>query len=287
VLWLGVGLCVLALLLAAVGVAREPGPGMVLLAALASVIALGGLALAVWGLAYRRLAYVLAADGLEIHALGETFVAPYAAIDGIYTGQRLVSGENPLARRKWWPGLYIGHTRVRGIGRLHFFTTSQDAGALTVITFDGGGAVVSARTPQDFRTALIDRVSRSTEGDGGAVYARPARGVPWTAVRDLWLPASLLVGVVLLLIGLAVAALAFPSLPDQIALRLDAAGHPTQLAPRADLLHLPLVGALALVANGATGVWFHAREPLLARLLWVGAAALQAVLLVGIVRLLQ
>ena len=260
---------------------------MVVFAILASALALVGLALAVWGLAYRSLAYVLANDGLEIHWLGETFVAPYSAIDGIYTGQRLVSGENPLARRPRWPGVFVGQARVRGIGRLHFFTTSQEAGALTVVTFEGGGVVVSARKPQDFRTALIERVSRCAEGSGVAAYLRPAHTPPWTAVRDAWLPACLVAALLFLLLGLAVAALAYAGLPDQIALRFDASGRPTQLAPRGDLLHLPLIGLLALVVNAVVGVWFHPREPLLARLLWVGAAVLQAVLLVAIVRLLQ
>jgi uncharacterized membrane protein len=95
------------------------------------------------------------------------------------------------------------------------------------------------------------------------------------------------VSLVLLLVGLAIAALAYGGLPDQIAMRFDAAGRPTQVGPRSDLLHLPLIGLVALVLNGVVGVWFHAREPLLARLLWVGAAVLQAVLLVAIVRLLQ
>ena len=260
---------------------------MVLMAALASALALVGLALAVWGVAYRRLAYVLGGEGLEIQWLGETFVAPYAAIDGIYTGQRLASGENPLARRRRWPGMYVGHARVRGIGRLHFFTTSQDAGALTVITFEGGGAVVSARSPQEFRTALIDRVSRCPASGGAAAYARPAHTPPWTAVRDTWLPVCLVVSLLLLLVGLTVAALAYAGLPDQIALRFDASGHPTQVGPRGDLLHLPLIGLFAFVVNAVLGVWFHAREALLGRLLWVGAAVLQAVLLVAIVRLLQ
>jgi hypothetical protein len=280
-------LCLLALLAGLVGVAREPGPGMLSLCVLASVLGLGGLAVVVWGFAYRRLAYQLTTDSLEIHWLGEKLVVPYTAIDGIYTGQRLVSGENPLARRPRWPGLYVGQTRMRGIGRLHLFTTSPDPAALTVVTFQGGGAVVSARTPHEFRSALIDRVTQCAEGSGTAAYARPATAPPWTAVRDVWLPATLTLGLLLLLLNLAVVALAYTNLPDQIALRFDAAGRPSQFGPRSDLLHLPLIGLLGLLANAALGVWLHARERLLARLLWVGAAGLQAVLLVAIVRLVQ
>jgi hypothetical protein len=261
---------------------------MVLLALVASLLVLGGLAVAVWGLAYRRLAYVLTTDGLEIQWLGEGLIVPYTAIDGIYTGQRLVSGENPLARVPVWPGIHVGQTRVRGIGRLHFFTTSPDPGALTVVTFEGGGVVVSARTPQEFRTALIDRVVQGGETSGPTSYARrPAHAAPWTTLRDAWFPGSLAAGVALLLVGLAVVALGYNNLPDQIPLRFDAVGRPTQIGPRSDLLHLPLIGLVGLLANWVLGVWIHARERLLARVLWAGAAIMQGVLVVAIVRLLQ
>jgi Bacterial PH domain len=273
--------------LAVFGLLPEPGPGLLPIALTATLLALGGMALAVWGYAYRRLAYVLTGEGLEIDWLGETFVAPYAAIDGIYTGQRLVSGENPLARLPRWPGIYVGQTRVRGIGRLHFFTTSQDPGALTVVTFQGGGAVLSARTPPDFRTALIDRVSRCSESGGAAAYARPASAAPWTAVRDAWLPVCVVIGLALLLVNLGVVGLAYSGLPDEVTLRFDAAGHPAEIGSRADLLHLPLIGLLGLVANGVAGVWCHVYERLVARVVWVGAVVLQAVLLVALVRLLQ
>ena len=51
--------------------------------------------------------------------------------------------------------------------------------------------------------------------------------------------------------------------------------------------HLPLIGLIGLVVNSLLGIWVHPRERLLARLLWVGAASMQAVLVVAVVRLLQ
>jgi Protein of unknown function (DUF1648)/Bacterial PH domain len=263
---------------------------MVVTTCLAAVLALTGLALCLLGLAYRRLVYLLTTDGLEISWLGESLVVPYAAIDGIYTGQRLVGGDkgNPLPGFPRWPGIYVGPRRVRGIGRLHFFSTSPDPATLTVVTSEGGGVVVSARTPQDFRTALIDRVVQCGDtGESPAYARRPAHAAPWTTLRDSWFPGSLAAGVVLLLVGVGVVALGYNSLPEQIPLRFDAVGRPSQIGPRSDLLHLPLIGLIGLVANWAVGVWIHPRERLLARLLWLGAAIMQAVLVVAIIRLLQ
>src|SRR5207248_6522491 len=111
---------------------------------------------ATWGFAYRRLAYILTGEGLEVRWLGECVVLPYTAIDGIYTGQRLMGNAVPNVPR--WPGIYVGPGRVRGLGRLHFFTTTPDPAALTLVTSENGGVVVSARSPQDFRSALIDQV---------------------------------------------------------------------------------------------------------------------------------
>jgi hypothetical protein len=48
-----------------------------------------------------------------------------------------------------------------------------------------------------------------------------------------------------------------------------------------------LLGLLVLLVNGAIGVWLHPQERLLARLLWLGGAVLQAMLLVAVVRLVS
>jgi hypothetical protein len=50
-------------------------------------------------------------------------------------------------------------------------------------------------------------------------------------------------------------------------------------------LRLPFYGLVLLIVDWAIGVWVHARDRLLARLLWIGAALVQVVLLVGVLRL--
>jgi hypothetical protein len=285
-LWVALALAVLALVGLGVAVTREPGGSMVLWAL--GALVLGALAggVGLWALAYRQLTYTLTERAVEIAWCGHTLAVPYGAIDGIYTGQRLVGSTTPNA--PVWPGIYVGTGRVKGVGRLRFFTTSPDPAALTLITLEHGAVVVSARNPHDFRTALIDHMRDATDTSGSASVTRhPPRTAPWSAAYDLWLPGSMAVALVLFLGILAAIGLGFEGLPLDIPMRFDASGDPSQIAPRVDLLRLPLIGLLLLAGDTALGVWLHPMERLLARLLWVCGAVLQAVLLVAVVRLLQ
>jgi uncharacterized membrane protein len=106
-------------------------------------------------------------------------------------------------------------------------------------------------------------------------------------VFDPWFLGAVGAGLVVLLAMLAVLAFAYDALPADIPMRFDASGQPSQVAPRSDLLRLPMIGLLALLVDTALGVWLHPRDWLLARVLWIGGAVLEAVLLIAIVRLLQ
>jgi hypothetical protein len=238
-----------------------------------------------WALAYRRLVYTFTDSALEIEWLGHVTGVPYTAVDGIYTGQRLVGFATPTILS--WPGIYVGPGRARGIGRLRFFATSPDPAALTLITHPHGGVVVSARNPHDFRLALIERIKDSAEQPSVSTLThQPPSSVPWSAVFDRWFAAALGLGVLLLLCIVAVIGFNFDALPADIPMRFDANGDPSQIGPRGDLLRLPLFGFVLLVADSALGIWLHARERLVARLLWLGAAVLEGVLLVALIRLL-
>jgi len=284
----GVLLC-FALAAVLFGGSREVGPSMLLLCALAAVLAAAATLLFVVGFAYRRLAYTLTDTALRIEWLGRTEVVPYPAIQGIYTGQRLSGHASPSVPS--WPGISVGPARVRGLGRLRFLATSSDLSMLTLITVEHGGVVVSARDPHEFRAALIERVERTqaaeaeADADTPAWHQTPPTSAPWTALGDTWLPICAAVGTLLVLLALAIIVFRFDMLPDQIALHFDASGRPNDMAPRAYLLRLPLLGLLCLVVNWVLGLWLHPRERLLARVLWIGGAVVQLVLVLGVLRL--
>lgn len=285
-LWVAGVVLFLALAALVLGGSREPGTTMLALCVLAAILAAVGSALLVLSIGYQRLAYVLTDSALRIEWLGRTVVVPYPAIQGIYTGQRLEGHSTPNMPQ--WPGISVGNARVRGIGRLRFFATSSDQSALTFITVEHGGVIVSARDPNAFRAALIERVEQSHDTDTNAStwQQMPPITAPWTALADTWLPVCVLVGTLALLLVLAVIALRFDTLPDQIALRFDAGGRPNVIGSRSDLLRLPFLGLIVLVLNWVLGIWVHPRERLLARVLWLGAAVVQVVLLVAVLPLL-
>jgi hypothetical protein len=270
------------------GASREPGLTTLVLTVVAIVLVAAGVLLMIWAFAYRRLAYALTESALRVEWLGRTVVVPYQAIQGIYTGQRLEGRATPSQPR--WPGISVGSARIRGLGRLRFFATSSDQSRLTLITVEHGGVIVSARDPQEFRAALIERVEQYGELSTHALEPQTLRhteptAAPWTAFADRWLPACIGLGLLALLLVLATIVLRYDALPDQVALHFDASGQPSQIASKYDLLRLPLLGFVCLLVNWVVGVVVHQRERLLARLLWLGGAIVQLVLFVGVLRL--
>lgn len=279
----------LALAVLVFGASREPGPAMLVLIALAAVLAAAGTIIMALGYAYQRLTYSLSDSALRIEWLGRTTIVPYQAIQGIYTGQRLSGNAVPSALR--WPGISVGQIRVRSLGRLRFFATSTNQSDLTLVTIDGGGVIVSASDPTEFRAALITQVERHAdalprEAEPLTWQQKAPDTRPWTAFADAWLPVCVVLGTLALLVVLGGIDLRYDALPDQVSLHFDANGDPSQIAPKADLLRLPLLGFLCLLVNWVLGVLVHPREPVLARLLWLGAVIVQVVLFVGVLRLL-
>ncbi len=284
--WASLLLGVLALASLGVAARQEPGAAMLLLVVLAAVLAMAAGVLALWALSYHRLEYLLQDDGLEVTWLGTTVQVPYAAIDGVYTGQRLIGSARPTV--PIWPGIFVGPGRAKGTGRLRFFATSEDPAELTLITVENTGVVLSARDPQAFRGALIQRIQQlGDEAAEGSLEIRNEAGAPWTVLRDRWAAWTLGISGALLLLVLAAIGLRFSALPETLPLRFDAGGRAIELGSRGDLFRLPLGGAAIFLVNWALSVWLHAREAQLARVVWVGTAALQAILLVAAIRLVQ
>jgi hypothetical protein len=287
--WAACVVIFLALAALVFGGSREPGAAMLILCVLGAVLAIAGALLLVLAIAYQRLAYDLTESSLRIAWLGRSTVVPYEAVQGIYTGQRLEGNAMPSGPR--WPGISVGSARVRGFGRLRFFATSTDQSALTLITVEQGGVVISARDPAAFRAALIEHVEQAPEPAADTPPAlamwhqTPPAGAPWTALSDVWLAAAVALGTVLVLLVLATIVARFDALPDPLPLHFDSSGEPNLIGPKLDLLRLPGLGLVVMLLNLGVGILVHPRETLLARTLWVGAAVVEVVLLVGVLRL--
>ena len=225
-LWVGGAVCGLAIVVAAIAVAAAPSASVLGWALLAALLAVVGAAILVWGFAYRRLTYTLGEQSLGVTWFGQTLVVPYASVEGIYTGQRLVGSSVPKVLT--WPGIYVGPGRARGIRRLRFFATSPDPSALTLIACENVGLVVSAREPLVFRNALIERVQafEPSDGESTAWVKRNEASAPWTAIRDRWFGACVGVAFVFLMLTLVADRLWFrrPAPRDRRALRRRRSG---------------------------------------------------------------
>jgi hypothetical protein len=284
--WVALVLVFLALATLVLGGSRQPSLAMLGLCIASVILAAAGTFLLIWAVGYRRLAYALTEHALRIEWLGRTVVVPYPAIQGIYTGQRLSGHSTPGLPR--WPGINVGGARVRGLGPLRFFATSSDQSELTFVTVEHGGVIVSARDPHAFRAALIERVESYDAvpaEDARTWQQKPPTTAPWTALGDTWLPACVALGLLALLVILAVITFRFDTLPDQVAVHFDASNRANQIIAKSDLLRLPLFGLFCLVLDWGLGVLIHPRERLLARLLWLGGAVVQVVLLIGVLRI--
>lgn len=286
-LWASVALLVLAVAAWGGGLTQGPGLALAGLAVVGLALAAAGLLLLLWAVAYRQMRYVLQSDALEAQWFGGCTRIPYGAIDGIYAGNRL--GGNNAPRGLYWPGILVGPGRARGFGKLFFYGTSLDQSHQLVVTAHSVGVVLTAIDPQGFRAALIERADQV--GEEGLVEEEPQivqpNVAPWSSAADAWAPWCIGVGLVLLAATLVVAILRYPMLPDTIYLRFDATGQATDAGSRNNLFLLPGGGLVVLFLNWALGAWFHPREPLFARMLWVGADLIQVIALIALIRLVQ
>ncbi|HEY7062406.1 MAG TPA: PH domain-containing protein [Chloroflexota bacterium] len=240
------------------------------------------LLLAVWTYGYYTLRYQLGADALSIDWLFVHERLPYRTIDAVYAGQRL--SEAPRVHGITWPGYYVGRLRARNLGVLRVFASSLAHGDLTLVLTELGGFALSPDAA--FRTALVERLEQARREPP---RAQPEPVVPrrrqlGRALADPWLLACAALGLLALLAMLGYVMDRYESLPELLALRLDAAGEPEYVRPRFELFHLPGVGATVLLVNVLLGIWMYQWEPLAARILWAAPLLVQAVLAIAVLR---
>ncbi|HLH21439.1 MAG TPA: PH domain-containing protein [Chloroflexota bacterium] len=240
------------------------------------------LLVALWTYGYYTLRYQLGPDALAIDWLFVHERLPYRTIDAVYAGQRLA--ETPRVQGVTWPGYYVGRLRARNLGVLRVFASSLAQTDLTLVLTELGGFAVS---PDDaFRTALVERLEQARREPARAVAEPvvPRRRQLGRALADPWLLACALASLIVLLAMLGYVMDRYESLPELLALRLDAAGDPEYVRPRFELFHLPGVGATVLLVNVFLGIWLYQWEPLAARLLWAAPLLVQAVLAIAVLR---
>jgi hypothetical protein len=240
------------------------------------------LLVALWTYGYYTLRYQLGPETLSVDWLFVHERLPYRTIDAVYAGERLA--ETPHVHGITWPGYYVGRLRARNLGVLRVFASSLAQGELTLVLTELGGFALSPDAA--FRAALVERLEQARRAPARATPDAivPRRRQLGRALADPWLLGCAVASLVLLLAMLGYVMDRYESLPELLALRLDAAGDPEYVRPRFELFHLPGVGATILLVNVLLGIWTYQWEPLAARLLWAAPLLAQAVLAIAVLR---
>ncbi len=243
---------------------------------LMSLAAIGWIAYRLAGLI--RSAYVLDRNALVI-VWGETEqVIPTPQIEGVVLGEE-VRGRLRF-RGVRWPGCWVGHGEIEGIGPVLFYATAPLEEQVLIRT-PGLAYGISPEDRDGFLQVLHSRLQM-----GPTQLVEQSSYGPAFAYWEFW---GDRLGVGLLATGfLAVLALVgflcarFPGLPPLLPLHFDAAGLPDRLGSRGEIFYIPLIGFVVLAVNGVLGGALYARERLGAYLLW-GAGFLVQVLFWGAV----
>lgn len=235
------------------------------------------------------LEYWVDRNAVTLHWAQAQQVIPTQSIRQILHGAELpVEGAN----LRYWPLPFLRMAPVaQGSAALNRVDSVNLCAAIApnecvVLETDTGVYALSPADPQGFVDALQERYRlgatrqivplRTQTGWLGNVFAGDRLGA--------WLLAIGLIGVLVLF---AVLTISFPNLPDVLAVRYNSAGIPEEIGEKTALFRLLVIGFLAWGVNGVSGLWLARHDQRIgAHMLWGGAIAVQAFLLLALVSLI-
>ncbi|NTU83681.1 MAG: hypothetical protein HGA45_30635 [Chloroflexales bacterium] len=214
------------------------------------------------------LAYAVDRNGLYIFWLGNRAVVPLQAIESVESGLR-APGATPFLSL----GYFHGRVRLPDGRTLHRFSTVPITQALVLHTAADSYAI----SPQESDVFVQDLEQRRRIGAiqqlaPGVEVGRAFFYAFWDDRTVRW---ALGVAALLNLALLGWLMTIYPGLPALLDMRSDAAGAAAALAPRHQILFLPLAGVALGLLNTGLGLTLYGREPVGARLLQIASAGAQ------------
>ncbi len=245
--------------------------GLVVLASLPLFVILG-----YWLAGLRRSSYSLDRNALAINWGATQQVIPMSTITTIAPGSQ-VSGSIRF-RGAYWPGLWVGHGEVAGVGTTLFYAATALRSQILFVITPGVAYAISPPDPLKFLEAFQQRKTMGPTQDVQPSSRRP-EWLEWSLWSDKLAWGMVGVAALLAVLLFGVLAWRFPGLPQTISMHYNLAGLPDRMAGRTQVFILPLIGLLTLIANtGLGGVAYYYKEHLGAYLLWGGALMVQVLL---------
>lgn len=248
------------------------------LLALVCVVALAGYRLA----AALTLAYAVDRNGVYIFWMGNRAVVPLQQIESVESG---LNDPQPAAARLGSLGAFRAPARLPTGRTLHRFSTVPLGQAL-VLNTPSAAYAISPREADAFiqdleqrrRLGSIQQLAAGVESGRAFFYAFwDDRVVRWALLAAAALNLALL--------GWLMSA--YPGLPPLVDMRADASGAAAAMAPRHQILFLPLAGVALGLLNIGLGLTFYSREPVGVRLLQLSSAGVQALFWVAALTILR
>ncbi len=226
------------------------------------------------------LAYAIDRNGLYILWLGNRAVVPLQAIESIESGL-----QTPGAAPRLNFGYLHGAVRLPDGRTLHRFSTVPITQALVLHTAVDSYAI----SPHEGEAFVQDLEQRRRIGAiqqlvPGVEVGRAFAYAFWDDPTVRW---ALGIAAVLNVALLGWLMTRYPELPALIEMRGDAVGAATVLAPRHQILFLPLAGAVLGLLNTGLGLTLYGREPVGARLLQIASVGIQMLFAVAMLTIVR
>jgi len=226
-----------------------------------------------WLFGLNRAAYGLDRNALTIQWGAVRQIIPMASIRRMLHGSE-IAGQVRRFRGGRWPGHWVGHAYVDGLGPTLFYAAGGMDEQLVVVT----PGITYVITPADLPGFVEAFEQRQKMGPTQQVAQVSIR--PYIFDWELW--SDRLAWVLIGAAGLACLALfgyvcfRFPGLPQLLPLHFNAAGIPDRFDDRSRAFILPLISLMSLGANSAIGVPMYLRDRISAYLIWGGTLVVQA-----------
>jgi len=253
---------------------RQPAGGFLVLLLLLALLLLAPLPWVIYrGLALTRAGYRLERDGLRLRwgLRGEDI--PLPDIEWVRRPADLAA-QLPLPRLRW-PGALLGSVQVADLGPVEFMASGTEN--LLLIATPQRIYAISPENPNAFLRAYQETLEM-----GSLTPISSSSVLPAAYLSQVWanpLARGLLItGFLLNLVLFIAAGLIIPG---------RASTSPSGI-PAAQLILLPILGALIYIVDLLTGLFFYRREEysVIAYIVWISAVVTAGLLLIGLILLL-
>ncbi|MBN1580097.1 MAG: DUF1648 domain-containing protein [Anaerolineae bacterium] len=247
--------------------------GWTFICALLTLASLPAMALiGYWIYGLMRLRYEFDRNRLVITTASGKQIIPMSNV------KRVLDGRNTQGRLKslTWPGYWIGHGTIEGIGLALFYGVDPPQAQAIVVT----PSLAYGISVPDMDTFLEVFHAALSLGPNVQIdqQSEKAPYVNWAIWQDRLTQTILALGLAINVLLFGILTFAYPTLPTRLPLHFDASGAVDRIAPQSDVFALPIIGLIVWSLNGLIGAVLYRRQRMASYLVWSGGIVVQVFL---------